>query len=556
MRISRNLSPENRPVSMRSLLAEMVDRDALARRPSPPYLCKQASSWDRTQVLGTPSWWNNHDYNHYLREEKVGGRTEYVIMEDAGPGCVTRIWKPLDFGNETPKMTIRFYLDGADTPALQGDFSNLVSGRGIFEEPFSFIASDEKDTVDKDGRPQGHQIGLPEGYRQMAGDLYFPIPYAKGCKITIETHATATTPPGYTVFYYIINYRSYEPGTAVESFTQARYDAVRAERKAAGEVLSNPPSSVQGGREEKATGAVKPGQSLAVDLPAGPGAIREFVVELPPTVEPEALRRLFVAMTFDGEDTVWCPVSEFFGGGYFDKDAHPAKPVADGVFIRPHWNRNRQVEANGRFSCYFVMPYQSGARVQLWNTGKTDVQAAMTARAGHWTWDDRSMLFHANWRLGSPERPSDWNYIEIAGDGVYVADTLSVFNAGACWYGEGDERVYVDGEAFPSHLGTGTEDYYGYAWGMANFWNSPFLSAPGRDGRGKANWAGHQTVSRERLLDAIPFRTALKMDMEASENGNIPTTYAAGTFWYARPGARHNRPLPGETGRIAVRSAS
>ena len=32
------------------------------------------------------------------------------------------------------------------------------------------------------------------------------------------------------------------------------------------------------------------------------------------------------------------------------------------------------------------------------------------------------------------------------------------------WWGEGDEKVFVDGEKFPSHFGTGTEDYYGYAW--------------------------------------------------------------------------------------------
>ncbi len=531
-------------VTMQSLLEEMIDRDAVARKPSPSYVCKQASSWDRTQVLGTPSWWNNHDYNHFLREEQVGGRTEYVIMEDAGPGCITRIWKPLDFGNETPKMTIRFYLDGNDTPALQGDFSKMASARGIFEEPFSFIASDEKDTVDKDGLPQGHQIGLAEGYRQMAGDLYFPIPYAKGCKVTIETHTTATTPPGYNVFYYHVNYRSYEPGTLVESFTQSGYDRLKDNRTMAAASLSKPGTDIRKGDETRQAGIIKPGQSLSVGLPQGPGAVREFVVALNPTVAPAVLRSLFVAMTFDGEETVWCPVSEFFGGGFFDKDAHPAKPTPNGVFVRPHWNRNRQVEAGGRFSCYFVMPYQSQASVQLRNTGNTEVQATMTVRTGSWTWDDRSMLFHANWRLGNPTRPSDWNYIEIKGDGVYVADTLSVFNSGACWYGEGDERIYIDGETFPSYLGTGTEDYYGYAWGMANFWNSPFMSAPDRDARGKANWSGNHTVSRERLLDAIPFRTSLKVDMEAAENGNVPTTYAAGTFWYARPGAGHNREMP------------
>ena len=33
------------------------------------------------------------------------------------------------------------------------------------------------------------------------------------------------------------------------------------------------------------------------------------------------------------------------------------------------------------------------------------------------------------------------------------------------WWGEGDEKFFVDGEKFPSTFGTGSEDYFGYAWG-------------------------------------------------------------------------------------------
>lgn len=32
------------------------------------------------------------------------------------------------------------------------------------------------------------------------------------------------------------------------------------------------------------------------------------------------------------------------------------------------------------------------------------------------------------------------------------------------WWGEGDEKFFVDGEKFPSSFGTGSEDYIGYAW--------------------------------------------------------------------------------------------
>jgi phage protein U len=42
---------------------------------------------------------------------------------------------------------------------------------------------------------------------------------------------------------------------------------------------------------------------------------------------------------------------------------------------------------------------------------------------------------------------------------VYVGDTLTIMNPEEQWWGEGDEKIWVDGEDFPSLFGTGTEDY-------------------------------------------------------------------------------------------------
>ena len=522
-------------VTLESLLEEMVGRDAVARVPEPFYTCKQASSWDRSQtVVGGKNWFANRDYDRALRKEANNGRTEYVVMEDKGPGCVTRIWKPLDIGNELPRATIRFYLDGEPEPAIDGDFTELLSARSIFAEPFSFIASDEKD--------RENQISLPPGYKQLGGDLYFPIPYAKGCKITLEPRYEPGTTDRHNVFFYIINYRSYEKGTAVETFSSNRYEAAKALARDVGERLNAPGSGIEINKTVSEETMIKPGGKLSVELPRGPAAVRKLVIQLDPNVPAAALRDLVVTMLFDGEDTVSCPVAELFGGGYFPKDAHPEKPDPDGSFIRPHWNWNRRVERSGRFSCYFVMPYRTSATVGISNAGDNAVPVSVSVGVGSWTWDDRSMTFHADWRSGrTPGRPADWNYVEIQGHGTYVADTLSLHNPVKTWYGEGDERVYIDGESFPSHLGTGTEDYYGYAWGMANIWNSAFISAPSRDARGKNDWSGYQTVSRERMLDAIPFRTSLKIDMEVGVWFPVKATYSVGTMWYARPGASSNR---------------
>ena len=142
----------------------------------------------------------------------------------------------------------------------------------------------------------------------------------------------------------------------------------------------------------------------------------------------------------------------------------------------------------------------------------------------------------------------DWNYIEIQGRAEICrrrADRLQ--SSCRMVHGEGDERIYLNGERVASHIGTGTEDYYGYAWGMANFFNSPFLSAPELATSGRDSWKGYTTTSRLRSLDSIPVETSLKHDMEIWNWADTKVDYAVGLFWYGRPGVKHNRlPQPDE----------
>jgi len=264
-------------------------------------------------------------------------------------------------------------------------------------------------------------------------------------------------------------------------------------------------------------------------------AVRELLVQLKPEEAATVMHSLVLQATFDGEATLWCPLGEFFGAGA------RLRPVQD-------WWRN--VGADGLLSARWIMPYAKSGHLAIKNLADHDVAVKISAPTGKWTWDDRSMLFHANWhgQLEIPTQPrSDWNYIEIQGQGRYVGDSLTVFSPSKAWYGEGDERIYLDGAALPAHIGTGTEDYYGYAWGMADFFNSPFISVPQRDIPNHDDWKAYTTTSRVRPLDSIPFRTALKHDMEIWHWANCKVDYAVGTFWYARPGAKHNRePQPTE----------
>ena len=163
-------------------------------------------------------------------------------------------------------------------------------------------------------------------------------------------------------------------------------------------------------------------------------------------------------------------------------------------------------------------------------------------------WTDRSLHFHATWHQltlvdTGPNKDQtgagafDVNYVTVDGVGTVVGDTLTLFNGTSAWWGEGDEKIYIDGEAFPSHIGTGTEDYYGYAWCRPERFQSPFHSQPCGDG----NLAGGFSVnSRYRILDALPFSSSIRFDMELWHWRSTRMNYAPAVFFYARPGAEVN----------------
>ena len=54
--------------------------------------------------------------------------------------------------------------------------------------------------------------------------------------------------------------------------------------------------------------------------------------------------------------------------------------------------------------------------------------------------------------------------LKTEGRGRFLGVMLHVWNPRGGWWGEGDEKFFVDGEKFPSTIGTGSEDYFGYAW--------------------------------------------------------------------------------------------
>ncbi len=385
------------------------------------------------------------------------------------------------------------------------------------------------------GEPLSRGVSPKTEYQFRGHNLYFPIPYARQCKITYETSAEVDRGARTgEALYYQINYRTYQEGTEVKSFSLNQLEQLADKIDRVQQQLTKTGVSEDKiTNRDSITATIGAGESQSASLD-GPGAIRQLTVNLKAEDLSQALRSTILEISFDGQRTVWCPVGEFFGTGYK---------------FTPYATWYTQVLDNGDMNCYWIMPFEESCEFTLHNLGDQTVELVNGEAAwSPWDWDDRSMYFHATWRqltkVGTRGGKSmegqgafDVNYVEVKGQGVYVGDTLTVFNGSKAWWGEGDEKIFVDGESFPSHFGTGTEDYYGYAWCKPASFDAPFHAQP--DGRGNLD-VGFSVNSRYRALDAIPFTKQIKFDMELWHWADTQVNYAPSTFWYARPGATSN----------------
>ncbi|MBS1715165.1 MAG: DUF2961 domain-containing protein [Armatimonadetes bacterium] len=494
-------------VDFESLIKEATDLTAHARLPVPAYRALQASSRNRESVhRDRPGWFADGDGTGFLRTVERAGRTEWTVMEHDGPGCLTAVWTPYFYYSLEDRTgpNVRVYLDGSDRPVIDEPLIRFVRGEGSVPEPFAFPTA-------------------------RAGDSYLPVPFAKSCRVTM------TAKP----FYYRIDYRAYERGTAVRTFQKSDGDKALSLAATVGRRWTAPPRVLA----DKDLHDLQAQGSYSVRLPGGPRAVTGIRIDLPESVgRPQSLRNVVLVATFDGERSVWCPVGDFFSN-------------ADG--LHPFSTMQRRSVGDGTFFCTWPMPYRKDATLTLLNLGDTKVRASLAATTASWRWDSRSMHFHASWRpddvaVGSVFQ--DWNFVDVLGKGVYVGDSWTVVNPQRdTWWGEGDEKFYVDDDwkrGFPSHFGTGTEDYYGWAGGVLpdrrDEFSRPFL-ANVRVGGLDGHTMGVNVCTRSRALDAVPFDDRLRFDMESSFGTDIRQPwnllgYSSVAFWYGRPGASDNRP--------------
>jgi hypothetical protein len=499
-------------VTMSDLLKEMIDRELLAKYPENNYKAKQFSSYDRrAKIPGGENWFANQDNTNFIRRELSENGAEWVMFDCKSPGAIVRWW--MTFWGEGGEGIIRIYIDGDKEPVIEGTAFEVLSGGLLVEAPLSTSVS-ELTPYDK----RGH-------------NLYLPIPFGKSCKVTYQNESIITNEEGEIIdkkaaIYYIINYREYNANTAVESFDNHSLTKYQAELCDAQLKLAMPFNAIFNQKPEEALKMRKldAGKSMQLEI-QGESFIKAITMRLDAENIAQALRSTTISFRFDNQKSFTVPVGAFFGTGYE---------------INPYQTYYTKVYKDGVMASAWPMPIQSNAKIEISNLGDQEVKVQdLNVYVDEWQWDDRSMYFGGSWKqfynkqTGAGENPEDLTFNTLKGKGVYVGDLVTIYNNMAAWWGEGDEKIYVDGEKFPSHFGTGSEDYYGYAWSGPPAFSHPFIAQP--DGSGNLD-VGVSVNVRFRSLDKIPFTESLKMTMELLHHTKTTVNYAPTTFFYLRPG--------------------
>jgi hypothetical protein len=478
------------PMDVSYFLRRMVDIEWLAFH-DPGVTCKQFSSYDRATRIDEKgnriNWEANGDAGHFLRMTPEEGN---VMAEMRGPGCITQIW------SANPGGTVKFWFDGEKEPSLVIPMVELLSDQGQppFNEPFCYQAR--------------------QAPGNTASNCYFPIPYAKSCKVAVVGAS----------MYYHIDYITYPAGTPVVTF---RLPLSKQQQKVAAEVGERLRKTMSLGVDGPGFGrpavVFAPGQETdllkKIDV-RKPQVVTAITVKAE-TPDQYSLRKAVLKIYWDGceKPGVVAPLVDFFGTGWFPTPYHSLPSHIDkSITMASRW----------------PMPFQKSCRITVTNYGGKPIKlmggVMHAARAQNPS--RQPMYFHAAYRREKLSTTFDYPFVEnLVGPGRYVGTLLNIDNPQPGWWGEGDEKAWVDDDKFPSWFGTGSEDYFNDAWGMhlhqRPYEGCPLLQEPSGHHRKTSMYRWH-------ILDSIPFEKKFTMTIENYYKhwGRVPSDYSSVAYWY------------------------
>ena len=299
---------------------------------------------------------------------------------------------------------------------------------------------------------------------------------------------------------------------------------------------------------------IQPGETMVLADIQGPAVVNHiwltFAEARPSWLEANgaaAPDEIVLRMYWDGhpEPAVETPLGDFFAAGFGLRQEVRSLPV--------------QVEGGDGYNAFWQMPFFKRGLITVTNESEKRVrsfyyQVDYTAVP---ELPKNTAYFHAQYRREFPETLGrDYLILDTEGQGHYVGTVMSVQSRSPYWFGEGDARIYVDGDTLPSIQGTGTEDYFLSAWGFGllsfPYFGCTYLSADPSD------LGMRTTIYRWHIDDPIRFTRSLRFEIEhtgwisadETETGEVDghvereDDVATVAFWYQVGQAKRFTTLP------------
>ncbi|MBR6461569.1 DUF2961 domain-containing protein, partial [bacterium] len=200
---------------------------------------------------------------------------------------------------------------------------------------------------------------------------------------------------------------------------------------------------------------IAPHTTFTVAEIEGPGAIKHMWM----TLDYRFYRQYILRIYWDGESepSVCVPIGDFFCHGWLERTNVNSVPIV--------------VNPSGGFNSYWEMPFRKKCLITLENLSEEapeffyQINYILTEIP-----EDRA-YFHAQWRRMNPTNEKEEYVIldNVRGRGQYVGTYVAWQPNSNGWWGEGEVKFFLDGDReFPTICTTGTEDYFGGAWGFTD----------------------------------------------------------------------------------------
>jgi len=165
------------------------------------------------------------------------------------------------------------------------------------------------------------------------------------------------------------------------------------------------------------------------------------------------------------EPSVEVPISAFFGHAYDENMTD-----RDGKFITMS-SEQVLLAARQSYNCYWEMPFRTHCRITIENRSGQDWGVFYMITGWRGEIPEEAGYFHAGYSQEHPvTKGKAFTVVDtIRGKGRFAGMFLAVgLNGEDFVWVEGEARMYIDGDIYPTMNYTGTEDYFGGSYNFGN----------------------------------------------------------------------------------------